>query len=91
MSDIYHCIDSAGYAYMKIRYKSGIRSDRNLNRTEFQDYYQIKINDKIVFDYDFSRDKYHSYIWLIILIIIGVWSLWDNKDKDEEKMPNPKS
>ena len=89
MSDIYHNIDSAGYAYMKIRYKSGIRSDRNLNRTEFQDYYQIKINDKIVFDYDFSRDVIFYTIEIIVAIFMGV--LMFLNDRDDANLQKPKT
>lgn len=89
MSDIYHNIDSAGYAYMKIRYKSGIRSDRNLNRTEFQDYYQIKVNDKIVFDYDFSRDVIVDTICIIFAIFMGV--LMFLNDRDDANLQKPKT
>ena len=91
MSDIYHCIDSAGYAYMKIRYKSGISSGRATGPTEYLDFYQIKINDKIVYDFDFSQYLIFWYVLLIILIIICVGSLWDNKDKDDENMQDTKS
>ena len=90
MSDIYHNIDSAGYAYMKIRYKSGLTSGR-AGRTPYLNFYQIKINDKIVYDFDFSQYLIFWYVLLIILIIICIGSLWDNKDKDEKNMQDAKS
>lgn len=89
MADIYHAIDSAGYAFMKIRYKSGIRTDRNLNRTKFLDFYQIKVNDKIVFDYDFSRVGFFHTIWIIVAIFMGV--LMFLNDRDDANLHKPKT
>lgn len=80
ITKIYHNIDSAGYAYMKIRYKSGITG--RTYRTNCTYFYQIQINDKIVLDYDFLQQSIYKYIILSFFIIIGIGALWNNKDKE---------